>query len=178
MMWRRSKRLSNCSTDGRLRFGITLVASSGWNPKRPPTIETSAVRMVADRYNCHVYDFDDLCLLSAALSDALGLVQKSVGGPLTETETSDFRERLAANLFLAFDFGERDPAALKRAAIKGVLWTSRNRDQRRSRSRHYATERAGFETDYGTKTPSKNIAPPVLQILEITAHVVVSLPST
>ena len=93
--------------------------------KRPPTIETSAVRMVADRY-MHVYDSDDLRLLSAALSDALELVQKSAGGPLTETETSDFSERLAANLFRVFDSGERDPAALKRAALKGVLWAPRN----------------------------------------------------
>jgi hypothetical protein len=71
------------------------------------------------------YDSDDLCLLSAALSEALGLVRKSAGGPLTETETSDFSERLAANLFRVFDSGERDPAALKRAALKGVLWESK-----------------------------------------------------
>jgi len=88
-------------------------------PKRPPTIETSAVRMVAHRY-MHVYDSDDLRLLSAALSDALGLVQKSAGGPLTETETSDFSKKLAANLMAVFDNGEREPAALMRAALRGV----------------------------------------------------------
>jgi hypothetical protein len=60
------------------------------------------------------YDSADLCLLSAALSEALALVRKSAGGPLTETETSDFSERLASNLFRVFDSGERDPAALKR----------------------------------------------------------------
>ena len=66
------------------------------------------------------YNFDDLCLLSAALSEALALVRKSAGGPLTETETSDFSEKLAANLFRAFDSGERDPAALKLAALQGI----------------------------------------------------------
>jgi hypothetical protein len=45
----------------------------------------------------HVYDSDDLRLLSAALSEALGLVQKSADGPLAETETASFSERLAAN---------------------------------------------------------------------------------
>ena len=48
------------------------------------------------------YESDDLCLLSAALSEALGLVRKSAGGSLTKTETSDFSERLAVNLFRAF----------------------------------------------------------------------------
>jgi hypothetical protein len=67
------------------------------------------------------YDSADLCLLSVALSEALALVRKSAGGPLTEIETSDFSERLAANLFRAFDSGERDPAALKLAALQGIL---------------------------------------------------------
>jgi hypothetical protein len=70
------------------------------------------------------YNSDDLRLLSAALSDALGIVRKSAGGPLTETETSDFSKRLADNLFKAFDSGERNPAGLKRAALQGVLWAS------------------------------------------------------
>jgi hypothetical protein len=58
------------------------------------------------------YDSDDLCLLSAALFEALGLVRKSAGGPLTET--LDFSKRLADNLFSVFDSGEREPAALQR----------------------------------------------------------------
>ena len=111
------------STDGRSRFGITLVASSGWNPSGLQQLKQA---LCGGRRPLHArIPFDDLRLLSAALSDALGLVQKSAGGPLTETETSDFRERLAANLFVVFDSGERDPAALKRAALKGVLWASR-----------------------------------------------------
>jgi hypothetical protein len=70
------------------------------------------------------YHFDDLRLLSAALSSALGIVRNYAGGPLTETETSDFTKRLADNLMKVFDSGERDSAALNRAALKGILWAS------------------------------------------------------
>jgi hypothetical protein len=66
------------------------------------------------------YDSDDLHLLSAALSDALEDVRKSAGGLLTEAETSEFSKRLAASLMNVFDSGEREPAALKRAALQGV----------------------------------------------------------
>jgi hypothetical protein len=63
-------------------------------------------------------------LLSAALSDALGAVREFAGGPLTERETSAFRKRLADNLFETFDSGERDPATLKRNALRGILTAS------------------------------------------------------
>jgi hypothetical protein len=37
---------------------------------------------------------------------------------------SDFTTRLARNLMQVFDSGERDPGALERAALQGVLWAS------------------------------------------------------
>ena len=70
------------------------------------------------------YDSDDLRLLSAARSAALAAVRKSAGGPLTETEISDFSERIAASPFRAFNSGERDPAALNLAALQGILTES------------------------------------------------------
>jgi hypothetical protein len=70
------------------------------------------------------YDSNDLRLLSAALSAALGVVRNYAGGPLTPTETSDFSTRLAHNLMEVFDCGERDPEALERAALQGVLWAT------------------------------------------------------
>jgi hypothetical protein len=72
----------------------------------------------------YAYDSDDLRLLSAALSAAMGVVRNYAGGLLTSTETSDFSTRLARNLMEVFDSGERDPAALERAALQGVLWAS------------------------------------------------------
>jgi hypothetical protein len=63
-------------------------------------------------------------LLSAALSVEMGIVRNNAGGPLTSTETSDFSTRLARNLMQVFDSGERNPAALERAALQGILWPS------------------------------------------------------
>ena len=68
------------------------------------------------------YDSDDLRLLSAAHSKALEAIREVAAGPLTPTEISDFSRRLAQNLLNAFDAGERNPAMLKRVALKGVLW--------------------------------------------------------
>jgi hypothetical protein len=72
----------------------------------------------------YAYDSDDLRLLSVALSAAMGVVRNYAGGPLSPTETSDFNARLARNLMEVFDSGERDSAALERAALQGVLWAS------------------------------------------------------
>ena len=69
-----------------------------------------------------VYDPDDVRLLSAALSDALEVVRKSASAPLTETETAHFTKRLAVNLMRDFDSGEREPAALKEGALRGILF--------------------------------------------------------
>ena len=94
------------------------------------------------------YDSDDLRLLSAALSAAMGAVRKYAGGPLSETETSNFSTRLARNLMKVFDSGERDPAALERAALRGVLWASSielNGSGRRSRNEPATVVRRNVE---------------------------------
>jgi hypothetical protein len=83
----------------------------------------------------YAYDSNDLRLLSAALSAAMGIVRSYAGGPLSPSETSDFSTRLAR--MEVFDSGERDPAALERAALLGVLWASSielNGTRRRSQS--------------------------------------------
>jgi hypothetical protein len=67
------------------------------------------------------YDSDGLRLLSGALSAALNVVHKSAGRTLTETETSDFSKRLTQKLMKVFDFGERAPVALERAALQEVF---------------------------------------------------------
>jgi hypothetical protein len=66
------------------------------------------------------YDSDALRVLSAALSDTLDTLRKSMGREFTETETSTFSKKLTANLMAAFDDGKREPAALRRAALAGV----------------------------------------------------------
>jgi hypothetical protein len=70
------------------------------------------------------YESDALRVLSAALSEALDTLRKLNGRALTETETSDFSKKLAANLMAVFDNGERDPAVLSRAALRGVYASS------------------------------------------------------
>jgi hypothetical protein len=70
------------------------------------------------------YDSDALRLLSAALSEALDTLRKLNGRALTETETADFSKKLAANLMAVFDNGEREPAVLTRAALRGVYASS------------------------------------------------------
>jgi hypothetical protein len=65
------------------------------------------------------YDSDALRVLSAALSGALDSVRKSKGRALTEPETSKLSKKLAANLMAAFDDGNREPGALRHAALEG-----------------------------------------------------------
>ena len=67
------------------------------------------------------YDADSRHLLSAAFSNAMDSVRKSAGGPLAETEMVYFSKRVVENLIMAFDLGERDPAALKQAGLRDVL---------------------------------------------------------
>lgn len=66
------------------------------------------------------YD-DAIHLLSVALSDALEKVLECTGVPQTQTELSGLIKRLGDNLMEAFDLGEREHLALKRAALKGIL---------------------------------------------------------
>jgi len=63
------------------------------------------------------YNSDGVRLLSAALCDALELVRRASGQP----ETSAITNRLVENLKETHDSGERDPKALKRAAVQGIF---------------------------------------------------------
>lgn len=67
------------------------------------------------------YDSDAVRLLSATLSDAMEIVRMSFSTPLSETETSIFRKRIAANLMKTHDAGERDPRALKIAGLRNAF---------------------------------------------------------
>ena len=62
-----------------------------------------------------------LRLLSAAHSDAMGLVRRASGHSLSEVETSAVSKKLVNNLMITHDSGERDPKALKRAALRGIF---------------------------------------------------------
>jgi len=59
--------------------------------------------------------------LSGAYADALGLARSALPGRLSERDEVLLSRRLTRNLMDAHDSGERDPAALTRAALQGVL---------------------------------------------------------
>jgi len=67
------------------------------------------------------YNSSDVRLLSAAHSEAMGLVRRASGHSLSEVETSAVSTRLVNNLMKTHDSGERDPKALKRAALQGIF---------------------------------------------------------
>ena len=69
------------------------------------------------------YDPEAVRLLSAAVSEALDFVQRAAAKPFTENETTNISKQIAANLMRVFDLGERDPSALKRAALEGLSAT-------------------------------------------------------
>jgi hypothetical protein len=60
-------------------------------------------------------------VLSNAHSDALGHVCAALPGKLNKFEEAVLSKRLTRNLMDAHDSGERDPDALRRAALRGVL---------------------------------------------------------
>ena len=60
-------------------------------------------------------------VLSSALSDALEAVLKSTAVSPSRTESLGLLKRLSDNLLEAFDCGEREYSALKRAALRGML---------------------------------------------------------
>ena len=72
------------------------------------------------RVSFSAYDSDALRLLSGALADAFVTVRTSAAHPLTEIETANLTKRIADNLMSFYDRGERDPSALKRAALEGI----------------------------------------------------------
>ncbi len=67
------------------------------------------------------YDSDALRVLTPALSEALEILNKSAARNLTGAKKAHFRNSVARNLMDAYDSGERDPAALSRAALRGVF---------------------------------------------------------
>ena len=75
-----------------------------------------------------VYDPDAIRLLSAVLEDAAKSFRGSVTSLNGEIETG-LTKRLAENLMNAFDRGEREPAALRRAALEGVSRAAASGDE-------------------------------------------------
>ena len=67
------------------------------------------------------YNSDGVRLLCEALADSLEYVRKATGRELSEAEVADVRKTLVHRLTMDHDFGERDPDALKRAAIRDVF---------------------------------------------------------
>ena len=67
------------------------------------------------------YDSKGVRALSGALSDALGSVRKTAGHQLGEAELTGVNKTLVQNLMNTHDSGERDPDALRRAALRGVF---------------------------------------------------------
>jgi len=73
------------------------------------------------------YDSGSVRLLSAVLADATISARKTIGHPLSEREISTLSEMLVQGLTKAHDAGERDPDALKRAAVRSALvWQTMN----------------------------------------------------
>jgi hypothetical protein len=63
--------------------------------------------------------------LSGAYADALGYARLVLPRKLSTEEDTLLGERLTQNLMDAHDSGERDPGALRRAALRGVLVSGR-----------------------------------------------------
>ena len=65
------------------------------------------------------YNSNGVRLLCGA--DSLEYVRKATGRELSESEISDVRKTLVHRLTMDHDSGERDPDALKRAALREVF---------------------------------------------------------
>ncbi len=66
-----------------------------------------------------VYDSAGIRLLSVAHAAAIADIETSLGEPLTEAEKRALSPVIIENLMDAYDGGERDSGALKRAALQG-----------------------------------------------------------
>jgi hypothetical protein len=64
---------------------------------------------------------DGVRLLCGAFADSLEYVRKATGCELSEAEVVDVRKTLVHRLAMDHDFGEREPDALKRAALREVF---------------------------------------------------------
>jgi hypothetical protein len=68
----------------------------------------------------HVYDSYAIRILPAALGAAMRGVNSPPSRPLGKDEIAKLSKRITNNLLAAFDLGEREPTALRRAAIEGI----------------------------------------------------------
>jgi hypothetical protein len=71
-----------------------------------------------------IYDSEALQLLSSALSDSFGELQK-LSGPFSEERSDTLKRMLAARLMKAYDEGIREPPALKQAALSGFSFVDK-----------------------------------------------------
>ena len=62
-------------------------------------------------------------VLSNAYAEALGIARSALSRKLSVKEDDLLKQNLTRNLMDAHDSGERDPGALTRAALQGVLVT-------------------------------------------------------
>ena len=69
------------------------------------------------------YNSNGVRLLCGVLADAMISARKTIGHELSEAEGSDLNKRLVRGLAEAHDFGERDPGALKRSALRELFTT-------------------------------------------------------
>ena len=67
------------------------------------------------------YNSSGVRALSNAYADALGFALAALPRKLSDQEEVTLSRRLTRNLMDAHDSGERDPEALRRAALQGVL---------------------------------------------------------
>jgi hypothetical protein len=79
-----------------------------------------AGRATEGKMTFSVYDSKALRTLSEALASVMLSVGGSATPPLTAIERSNAEKRATVCLLNAFDLGERDPAALERAALEGL----------------------------------------------------------
>jgi hypothetical protein len=67
------------------------------------------------------YNSSGVRLLCGALAHSLEYVRKATGRELSDSEISDVGKTLVHRLTMDHDSGERDPDALKRAALREVF---------------------------------------------------------
>jgi hypothetical protein len=73
------------------------------------------------------YNSDGVRLLSGVLADAMISARKTIRHQLSEAEASELNRRLVRGYMEVHDSGERDPDALKRAAVRSALvWQVKN----------------------------------------------------
>jgi hypothetical protein len=67
------------------------------------------------------YDANALRVVTPALFEALTTINRSAPRALSDAQKAYFRNRIIRNVTDAYDSGEHDPEALKRAALRGLF---------------------------------------------------------